>query len=224
MRHHRRARAPARSSRVALSLRALAVAAVVLFVALLTYGLLAKAPDTTIDDALARGKPSRAPGFELRVLNSGRPGPMSAVWKRAAGDGRVALDELRGTPVVLNFWASWCLPCREEAPLLERRWQTASRQGVLFLGLNMEDIRGDALAFLRRFRQTFPSVRDPSDVISRRWGLTGIPETFFISSRGDVVGHVIGLMRSAQLDDGVAAALAGRPLRTQTGGDRRPTG
>ena len=224
MRRHRRTTAPVRRSRVALSLRALAAAAVALFVALLVYGLLAKAPDTTIDDALAGGEVSRAPGFELGVLSSGWPGRLTATWERAAGDGRVALNELRGTAVVLNFWASWCFPCREEAPLLERRWRTASRQGVLFLGLNMQDIRGDALAFLRRFGQTFPNVRDPSDAISRKWGLTGIPETFFISARGDVVGHVIGVMRSAQLDDGVAAALAGRPLRTQTGGDRRPTG
>ena len=224
MRHHRRATGPARRPRVALGLRALAAAAVLLFVALLTYGLLAKAPDTTIDDALARGEARRAPGFELGVLSSGRPGPLSAAWKRAADDGRVALDELRGTPVAINFWASWCLPCREEAPLLERGWRAAGRQGVLFLGLNIQDVRSDALGFLRRFGQTFPNVRDPSDAIARRWGVTGIPETFFISARGDVVGHVIGLMRPAQLEDGVAAALAGRPRGAQTGGDRRPTG
>jgi cytochrome c biogenesis protein CcmG/thiol:disulfide interchange protein DsbE len=205
------------------ALRLLAAAAVVLFVALLTYGLLAKAPDATINDALARGEPVAAPGFDLTVLDGGRPGPLDAAWRRAADDGRVTVDELRGTPIVLNFWASWCIPCREEAPLLERRWRRAARQGVLFLGLNMQDLRGDALGFVRRFGQTFPAVRDPSNNTAREWGVTGIPETFFISTRGEVVGHVIGLIDGAQLDDGVEAALSGRPVAPQTGGERRPT-
>lgn len=133
------------------------------------------------------------------------------------------LDELRGTPIVLNFWASWCIPCREEAPTLEQSWQRARRRGVLFLGLNMQDVRGDALDFLRRFGQTFPNVRDPSNATSRKWGATGIPETFFISARGDVVGHVRGVVNEQQLRDGINAARAGRPRGAQTGGEQRPT-
>jgi cytochrome c biogenesis protein CcmG/thiol:disulfide interchange protein DsbE len=215
--------AVARRARLGLALRALAVAAVTLFVALLTYGLLAKAPDTTINDALARGEAVPAPGFDLAVLRDGTPGPLAAAWNGVARDGRVGLEELRGTPVVLNFWASWCIPCREEAPLLERRWREAGRQGVLFVGLNMQDVGGDALGFLRQFGQTFPTVRDPSNATARRWGVTGIPETFFISARGQVVGHVIGLVSAAQLDEGIAAARAGRVLSPQQGGARRPT-
>jgi thiol-disulfide isomerase/thioredoxin len=206
------------------ALRLLAATAVVLFVALLTYGVLAKPPDTTNDDALARREAIPAPGFDFTVVGYGRPGPLGSVWQRAADDGRVALDELRGTPIVLNFWASWCIPCRDEAPLLERKWRSAARQGVLFVGLNMQDVRGDALEFARRFGQTFPTVRDPSNATSRQWGVTGIPETFFISARGEVVGHVIGLINAAQLDDGVEAAISGRPGAPQTGGERRPTG
>jgi cytochrome c biogenesis protein CcmG, thiol:disulfide interchange protein DsbE len=203
--------------------RAAGLAIAGLFIALLFYGLAARAPETTIDDTLSRGQAPAAPGFELAVLASGDPGPLARTWQRAADQGRVDLRELRGTPVVLNVWASWCVPCREEAPLLEQGWQRARDQGVLFLGLNMQDVRGDALAFLRRFGQTFPNVRDPSNATSRRWGATGIPETFFISAQGKVVGHVIGVVTKRQLTDGVAAAIAGRPLGAQTGGAQRPT-
>lgn len=212
-----------RRGRIGLALRAVGLAAVALFVALLVYGLLAQAPDTTIDDALARRQTTPAPGFALGVLTGGEPGALAGPWRRAAGDGRVDLEELRGTPVVVNFWASWCIPCREEAPLLERGWRGARGQGVLFVGLNMQDVRGDALDFLRRFGQTFPNVRDPTNATSRRWGVTGIPETFFISRRGDVVGHVIGVVTEQQLTGGIAAALAGRPAGAQTGGEQRPT-
>ena len=203
--------------------RSVVVMGLGLFLALLVYGLITRAPDTTIDDALARREATPAPGFSLDVLTDGRPGRLAGVWRRAASDGRVDLTELRGTPVVVNFWASWCVPCREEAPLLERGWRAARGEGVLFVGLNMQDLSGDAHDFLREFGQTFPNVRDPTNETARRWGVTGIPETFFVSRQGDVVGHVIGVVSERQLAQGVAAASRGRPHGAQTGGDRRPT-
>lgn len=212
-----------RRGRARLALRAAGIVGLVLFVGLLVYGLLARAPDTTIDDALLRGEATPAPGFFLDRLSDGDPGPLAGAWRRAAADGRVNLGELRGTPIVVNYWASWCLPCRAEAPLLERGWQDARRKGVLFVGLNMQDVRDDALDFVEQFGLTFPNVRDPSNATSRRWGVTGIPETFFVSARGDVVGHVIGAVDEEKLAAGVAAAAAGRPSDPQTGGDQRPT-
>ncbi|MGH2950090.1 MAG: TlpA family protein disulfide reductase [Solirubrobacteraceae bacterium] len=213
-----------RRSLVGTALRWLGVLAAAGFVGLLVYGVMAQAPDRTIDDALARAEAVDAPGFELDVLERGRvPAPLTSVVDRAARDGRIALSELRGTPVVLNFWASWCDPCRVEAPVLERGWRQAGRQGVLFLGLDMQDVTGDAREFLREFSISYPNVREAGKETSRRYGMTGLPETFFISARGQVVGHVIGALTSAQLRGGVAAARSGRPAQASEGGERQST-
>jgi cytochrome c biogenesis protein CcmG/thiol:disulfide interchange protein DsbE len=204
--------------------RVLALVALALFVALLVYGVLSKSADTTIDSSLADAKAPPAPGFELEVLERGNAGePLAPQVRTAAADERIALAELRGLPVVLNFWASWCPPCRDEAPRLERRWRTARADGVLFLGLDMQDLSGEARDFIREFRVSYPNVRDRGDDVAREWGVTGLPETFFISARGRVVGHVIGAISKQQLDDGIRAARAGRPLAPRQGGDRRST-
>jgi hypothetical protein len=106
--------------------------------------------------------------------------------------------------------------------VLEDGWRRSARRGVVFLGLDMQDLRGDARAFLRRNRVTYPTVRDPERDVARSYGATGIPETYFISSRGRVVAHVVGVVSAKQLADGVAAARAGRPLGRREGGARRP--
>jgi cytochrome c biogenesis protein CcmG, thiol:disulfide interchange protein DsbE len=204
--------------------RALGVLVAAGFVALLVYGVLAQSPDTTIDDGLADGRSTSAPGFELDVLEPGSvPDALRPVVDRAAADGRIALRELRGTPVVLNFWASWCDPCRSEAPVLERGWRAAGRDRVLFLGLDMQDVSDDARDFLRELRVTYPNVREGGKEVARRYGATGLPETYFISARGEVVGHVIGAIEDSQLRDGVRAARAGRPRPLGRGGETRPT-
>jgi cytochrome c biogenesis protein CcmG, thiol:disulfide interchange protein DsbE len=204
--------------------RAAGVLVVGLFIALLAYGLAKQSPRTDIDDALSRAEPVRAPGFELPVLERGSLGPaLSARLRPVLADANVALEELRGTPVVLNFWASWCIPCREEAPTLERAWRRVSARGVLFLGLNMQDLPEDARAFIREFDNTYLNVRDQSNGVARDWGVTGIPETFFITPRGRVVGHVIGVVAPEQLRRGIQSARRGRPLGALAGGDQRPT-
>jgi cytochrome c biogenesis protein CcmG, thiol:disulfide interchange protein DsbE len=205
-------------SPVRRALRAAGILAAAAFVALLAYGLTTKATNSTIDDALSRGESVAAPGFSLSALADGRAsGP---AWQKAASDGRVSLGELRGTPLVVNFWASWCAPCRAEAKVLERAHKR--QQGVLFLGLDTQDAREDARDFIAQFGLTFPHVRDPGNDTQRDWGVTGLPETYFIGADGRVVGHVIGTVDDAQLRDGIAAAKAGRPQGLGEGGEQRP--
>jgi len=201
-------------------LRGLAVTLALAFVALLVYGLTTSAPDSTIDDALSQGRAVAAPGFELAPLTA-PDGP--AAWRRAARDGTVALDELRGTPLVVNFWASWCDPCRAEADVLERSWRQARSDGVLFLGIDTQDAREDARDFISQLGLSFPHVRAPGRETGREWGVVALPETFFVDARGRVVGHVIGTVDEDDLDEGIAAARAARPRDAVEGGDRRPS-
>jgi cytochrome c biogenesis protein CcmG/thiol:disulfide interchange protein DsbE len=217
------AEAPARRSRAPRWIaRGLALAAAGAFLALLAYGLFTKGGDTTIDDSLGRSQAVAAPGFTLDVLQRGSGG--GPALARATADGRLSLRELRGSPVVLNFWASWCVPCRDEAPDLQRLWNAERRRGAIVLGLDMQDLTDDARAFIREFGLSYPMVREGGNATARRYGTTGLPETYFISARGDVVGHVIGAVSPAQLREGMAAARAGRPLGVEQGGERRDTG
>jgi cytochrome c biogenesis protein CcmG, thiol:disulfide interchange protein DsbE len=200
------------------------LAAVVLaaaFIGLLAYGLANKSGDTTIDESLSRARPTQAPAVELPVLVRASGSPAARRSAAAAADGRVSLRELRGSPVVLNFWASWCVPCRDEAPVLERAWRRQGADGALFVGLNQQDITDDALAFTRQLGVGYLNIRDRGNSTARRYGVSGLPETFFIDRSGDVVGHVIGVVSAQQLRAGVAAASGGRPLGVQTGGERR---
>lgn len=197
-----------------------ALVLVVGFVALLAYGLQAKGTNDEIDSALADGRAPRAPAFALEVLERGDlPPRLERAIGPAFADGRVSPAELRGTPVVLNMWASWCTPCREESPRLRAGWERHGRAGVAFLGINIQDLRGDAREFSREFGLTYPSVRDARRGVADRYGATGIPETFFVDARGRVVGHVIGVVSQEQLEAGIRAARTGRVAGTVSGGD-----
>jgi cytochrome c biogenesis protein CcmG/thiol:disulfide interchange protein DsbE len=117
-----------------------------------------------------------------------------------AGDGTLALSDLRGRPVVINFWASWCGPCEDEAPLFKRAHETYGDR-IAFLGVDIKDARPDALEFVARHGLDFPSVRDETQVIYAAYGLTGQPETFFVDAEGILVEHVPGPVDEERLFD-----------------------
>jgi cytochrome c biogenesis protein CcmG/thiol:disulfide interchange protein DsbE len=193
------------------------------FIGLLIFGVSEQAPNSTIDDSLAQGRAARAPAFELAVLQRGELGArLDGRLAAAFAGGRLGTAELRGIPVVLNIWASWCDPCKQEAPLLERVWRTEGRPGgTVFLGLDQQDLTGDAHAYMRAYGVDYPNVRDPGSDVPRGYGATGIPETYFISAAGRVVDHVIGVISPSELRDGIIAARRGQPVGVKSGGARR---
>lgn len=101
------------------------------------------------------------------------------------------MSELEGKPVVLNFWASWCGPCKEEVPLLQAAHERYGDR-ITFLGVDIRDANSDALEFVDEYGVTYPSVRDEEMRVYADYGLTGQPETFFVDARGILVEHVPG--------------------------------
>lgn len=114
------------------------------------------------------------------------------------------LGQLKGTPVVVNVWGSWCGPCKSEAPLLSAA--ARAHPGVQFVGVDIEDSRDGALGFLTTYDITYPSVFDPGGAIKTDLGAIGQPDTFFYDANGTQVDAVIGVLSQASLDAGLAKA------------------
>jgi cytochrome c biogenesis protein CcmG/thiol:disulfide interchange protein DsbE len=133
--------------------------------------------DTTgAADQLAKGKLVHAPAFTLDRLDT---------------SGRLGVADLRGKAVVVNFWASWCIPCRDEAPVLQRTYERYRDQGLVVLGIDVNDFRADARRFMKRYGLTYPVVYDGKGSTVGKWGVRGFPETFFVDRTGKLVGKRI---------------------------------
>lgn len=170
-----------------------AVVGVVALLALLAYGLVASDPDRGIDAALARGEAVAAPDFEL---------------DRLSGGGKRSLADYRGKVVVLNAWASWCDPCREESPLLQRWHERIARDGRgTVLGIDALDVDSDARAFVREYGLTYPMLRDPAAESLVDYGVIGYPETFVIDADGRIVALKRGPVDDRWMRENVAPLL-----------------
>lgn len=143
-------------------------------------------------------------GYALRsefVSAVGSPAPDFTVSLFDGGE--LSLADQHGSVVVVNFWASWCSPCRDEAPALERVWGEYGDKGVIFVGVNVKDVTDNARAFIEEFDITYPNGPDPYDRISKAYRVTGVPETFLIGKDGRLVEQYIGPVT----EDGLRAAV-----------------
>lgn len=121
--------------------------------------------------------------------------------------GEAKLSDYRGRVVVLNFWASWCIPCRDEAPVIEKLHREYQGRDVVFLGVNMQDVENDARAFIDEFGLSYPNGRDLTGSIYIMYGVGGVPETFIISSDGAVLRKHVGPINERLLRNYLEEAL-----------------
>ena len=147
------------------------------------------------------------------------------IWKVAHGSGKTAepknftlprvdkpgtleLASLRGKVVVLNFMASWCVPCKQEAPAIESIWRQYRSKGVVFVGVDSEDFSGDAKNFIRKYGITYPVVREEGRDLYGPYGVSGVPETRVIDRQGKYAGtQFYGATNASDLRQSIQAAL-----------------
>ena len=116
----------------------------------------------------------------------------------------VSLENYKNKPLVLNFWASWCPPCRDETPGMERIWRKYEDQGVVILGINVQDGEKEAERYISEFGVTFSNALDLDGSITVDYGVTGLPVTFFIDNDSVVTGRWVGSISEDRLDNWVS--------------------
>jgi cytochrome c biogenesis protein CcmG/thiol:disulfide interchange protein DsbE len=163
----------------------IAVLAVVAVVGLLVYGLASKG-----SSELALGE--AAPDSPLPKLEGGGSG---------------SLAEYKGSWVLVNIWASWCIPCKQEAPALEKFQRQHGGAHFTVLGIDSRDLSSDGRGFVRRYGLTYPQLRDGDGGTAHEYGTTGVPENFLLDPRGRLRLHVVGPVTEESLHDEVAPML-----------------
>jgi cytochrome c biogenesis protein CcmG/thiol:disulfide interchange protein DsbE len=180
--------------RVKLILQAAAILVVASLVALLAWEVAEDAEGRGLSAALERGERPYPPQLEFETLD---------------GEDTIRLADYRGKALVLNFWASWCQPCKKEAPLLQETWERYGEEGLVVLGIDAQDLKGDGRRFVERYGLTYPIAFDGNGASLGRFGNTGFPETWFVGRDGRLVGeHIVGEFTEAQLEENVQEALA----------------
>ncbi len=178
--------------RVKIALQAAAVLVVALLVGLLAWQVVRTDQGRALGSKVESGQKPPAPVFTLDKLD---------------GSGQMSLADLRGKVVVLNFWASWCAPCKDEAGTLEEAWQRWRDRDVVVVGVDLQDLSSDARRFVDRYNLTYPTLRD-SGWTWGRYGLSGLPETWFVDREGRLVGeHVEGPVTAEEIDRNIRIAL-----------------
>ena len=180
--------------RAKIALQAAAVSVIALLIALFAWQVARGETTGGVADDIENGRMPHAPDFDLERLDE---------------DGRLRLSTEEGQRVVVvNFWASWCLPCKDEADILEDAWQRWRDRGVVVVGVDAQDFQTDARRFIERYETTYPHVYDGRGSTLGRYGVTGFPETYFVDKSGRLVGErVQGPVTAEQLDRNIELAL-----------------
>ncbi|MEY4529386.1 MAG: hypothetical protein RLZZ156_107 [Deinococcota bacterium] len=164
------------------------IAVVVVILGVLLGGLLSPSQPGNTSTAALEGKV--APEFDLAMINGGR----------------IQLEQFKGKPVVLNFFASWCVPCKDEAPMFSRAAVEYSKKGVIFIGIAYNDKEDKAREFANQFDLGFPIMMDDSSDAGRtsvKYALFGVPETFFIDKNGVIQKHYPKPIERDELEAGL---------------------
>jgi cytochrome c biogenesis protein CcmG/thiol:disulfide interchange protein DsbE len=140
-----------------------------------------------------------APDFTLKVY----PG-----YDGGLGKPEIRLADLRGQVVFVNFWASWCVPCRDEQPAVEKVWRQYRSKGVIFVGVDYVDTEPAALKYLAEFGVSYPNGPDLGTKISPKYHIQGVPESFLVNRQGDIVLFKIAPISEAELTAELDKALA----------------
>ena len=148
-------------------------------------------------------------GYGLRTQSGSPIGAPAPDFTLSLFDGgELSLADRRGSVVVVNFWASWCAPCRGEAPALEKLWQEYEDRGVVFIGVSYKDVESKATSFIEEFNVTYPNGPDPYNKISAAYRITGVPETFVVDREGRVATFFIGPVTEERLAEELERVLA----------------
>jgi cytochrome c biogenesis protein CcmG/thiol:disulfide interchange protein DsbE len=161
---------------------------------------------------------------EPRYIESPMLGRSAPPFTLALFAGRdIRLGDYRGKVVFVNFWASWCPPCRAEAPMLEAMWRELKDRDVVFLGINTQDEEPKARSFVEEFGLTYPNGRDPRGAIAIDYGVWGLPEAFIVDPTGRITYKHIGTIGASALLAKIDEARKGSVSAAQGRGDYQST-
>jgi cytochrome c biogenesis protein CcmG, thiol:disulfide interchange protein DsbE len=184
--------------------QALALVAVAALLGLLIWRVAHQDAGAKLVDEIAAGDRPQAPDFSLSPLWTEAEGATPRL-RAAIRRGSVSAADLTGRPTVVNVFASWCIPCKDEAPVLTAAARKHAGR-VQFVALDFHDFSGDGRAFLRRYGNDFAALHDGDGRVAQRWGATGVPETYVLDARGRLVAHQALPVTSDELERLIAVA------------------